>query len=167
MLSHLAGELHHNANISCRCCPNLCRFLDLGTRKPLPSAYKFSKQTDKNTNCSATSKVAFCTSPASSGAGWGGHPNFEMPYLAHFSTVSYHTYTVRKVLLRAFRSSRNLEKRSKVEIVINKIHESASSLTVFSPAIQHLTHAYPKLGILLLDTIQVKHRAWDTACGSG
>ena len=149
LLSHLAGKLDHISNNSCWYHPNLCAFFDLVRMHVNLPAYPFSKQSDKNSNCSATSKVAFCTSPATSGAGWPGHPNFEMPYLAHFSTVSYHTYTVWTVLLRAFWWSKNIEKRSKFEIVINEIHESASSLTVFSPAIQNLTQSYSKLGILL------------------
>ena len=167
LLSHLAGELHHIANISCRCCPNLCRFLDLGRYSVHKPTYQFSKQADKISNCSATSKVEFCTFPATSGAGWPGHPNFEMLYLAQFSTVSCHTYTVRKVFVRAFSPSKNIEKQSKYEIVIDEIHEFASCLTVFSPAIQHDTHWCPKLGILLLYTSQANIRAWDTGCVSG
>ena len=102
LLLHLAGKHHQFANNFCRSCSNLCTFLYLGTWSTHIHTYQISKQTDENSNCGATSKVAFCTYPATSGAGWGGHPNFEMPYLAHFSTVSYHTYTVREVLLSAF-----------------------------------------------------------------
>ena len=145
LLSHLAGELHHIANISCRCHLNHFGFFDLDSYSEHVPKYQFSKQTDKNSNCSATSKVAFCTFPATSGAGWPGHPNFEMPYLAQFSTVSCHTYTVRKVFTRASTSSKNKEKRSTSEIVINGIHKTTSWVSIISPAIQHLIQTCPKL----------------------
>ena len=87
-----------------------------------------------------------------------------MPYLAQILSVCCHTYTVRKVFVRAFSSYNNTEERSSYEIAINEIHESASWLTVFGPAIQHLTHRCPKLVILLLDTVQADLGAWDTGC---
>ncbi|KLO04110.1 hypothetical protein SCHPADRAFT_897282 [Schizopora paradoxa] len=58
--------------------------------------FRISKQADTNSNCKVTSKVAFCTSPATSGAGWGGQPNFEMAYLSHFLPVLHIQYTTRK-----------------------------------------------------------------------
>ena len=135
LLSHLVEELDHIANISCRSCPNLCGFFDLGRYSVHTPTYQFSKQADRIPNCSATSKVPFCTFPATSGAGWPGHPNFEMLYLAQIMAVSWHTYTVRKVFTRAFTSSKNIEKRSTFEIVINKTCKFASSLTNFYPII--------------------------------
>ena len=78
LLSDLAGRLYHIANISCRWSPKLFKFLDIGRYSVHTDAYKFSKQADKNAICKATSKVAFCAFPATSGAGWPGHPNFEM-----------------------------------------------------------------------------------------
>ena len=107
LLSHLAGKLYHIANNSCRCYPNLCTFLDLWTKNLALPAYQFVKQADKNSNCSATSKVAFCTFPATSGAGWGDHPNFEMVYLTQSWAVLLRKYTVRKVLMSTFQRTNN------------------------------------------------------------
>ena len=145
LLLHLAEELDHIASNSCRFHPNLCRFLNLGRYSVHKPTYQFSKQADKISNCSETSKVEFCTFPATSGAGWPGHPNFEMPYLAQFFTVSLHTYTVRKVFARAFTSCKNIGKRSTSEILINEIHKTTSWVTIFSPAIQHLIQTCPML----------------------
>ena len=126
LLLHLAGKHHQFANNSCRSCSNLCTFLDLGTWSAHIHTYQISKQTDENSNCGATSKIAFCTYLATSGAGLGGHPNFEMPYLGHFLSVLHVQYTVRKVFARAFSSFKNLEKRSTFKIVINETHKTAS-----------------------------------------
>ena len=166
-MSHLAGKLDHISNNSCWYHPNLCAFFDLVRMHVNLPAYPFSKQSDKNSNCKTTSKVAFCTLPATSGGGWAEHPNFEMPYLAQFFTVSNHTYTVRKVFVRPFPSSKNKEKRSLFEIVINEIHKTACWVTYFNPAIQNLTQRYPKLGILLLDTFQADSQALTTGSVSG
>ena len=83
---------------------------------------KIAKQTVTNSNCRATSKVAFCTSPATSGAGWPGHPNFEMPYLGQFLSVLHVRYTVRKVFSRPFTSCKNIGKSGEFKIVITEIH---------------------------------------------
>ena len=164
LLLHLAEELDHIAHISCRCCPDLSTFLDLGAWMQYLPAYRIAKQTDTNSNCRATSKVAFCTSPATSGAGWGGHPNFEMLYLAHLSAVSYHIYTVRKVFTRACTSSKNKEKRSTFELVIVEIHKHTSWLTIIYPTIQYLIQSHPKLEVGLLQTSQVRLWAWTAPC---
>ena len=164
LLSNLAGKLNHCVNISCRCSPNRFIFFDLGTYGCHIPAYQFSKQAIAISNCRATSKVAFCTSPATSGAGWPGHPNFEIPYLAQIMAVSRHTYTVRKVFTRAFTSRKNEEKRSTFEIVIVEIHKHTSWLTIIYPTIQYLIQSHPKLEVGLLQTSQVRLWAWTAPC---
>ena len=167
LLLHLAEELDHIAHISCRYCPDLCTFLNLGAWMQYLPAYRIEKQTDTNSNCRATSKVAFCTSPATSGAGWGGHPNFEMLYLAHFLTVSHAQSTVRKLSIGAFSLRKNKEFKISFNWSIIEIHKCPSWLTNFNPAIQQVTQSQPKLGIVLLHSCKVWSQGWSTENLSG